>query len=458
MSTNEVLFPPGATARDWAQDALLATILSVTSMATVTFYGPVLTRSGIVLLAFLSLAMTAPLILRRHSPLITLGLCTLGGLLQLATLNAPTISLAAVPVVAYSVARWVPGTPARWVIPIGAIGAFLGPLSWFNVAYPSGVTAYILYWGACMGAVLTPYAVGRRFRELTEAREQQAQAAEDRYQLQLAERERQTQLAEASTRAVIARELHDIVAHSLSVMIVQAEGARAASERRPEVAQQALTTIADTGRDALAEMRRIVGVLRSGPDAPAFAPAPRLDDLSDLVLRTSDRATFEVVGQPYPVPPALEVTLYRVVQEALTNFLKHAGPDARAHVTLTYETNGLVADVVDDGVGVTGADDGAGNGLRGMYERVSSMGGTLRAGPQPEAAGFRVTARVPLRQGTGQRPASPAAAPADGAVAFPPPSGVPGVPPAPPTPYVPPPRFGRLSPTTSTQPPVGGSR
>jgi DNA-binding NarL/FixJ family response regulator len=126
---------------------------------------------------------------------------------------------------------------------------------------------------------------------------------------------------------MIARELHDIVAHSLSVMIVQAEGGRAAATRKPEVAAEALDTIAETGREALHEMRRIVGVLRAGPnEEPAsYAPAPTLEEIPDMVARTSDRITLVVQGNPQPVSQALALTAYRVTQEALTNFLKHAG-------------------------------------------------------------------------------------------------------------------------------------
>lgn len=399
MTAHDALFPPGATARDWANDALLAGSLSLAAVVSSTFYGFHLTAPQTLYLMVVQLVMTVPLVLRRHSPLLTLGVTTLAGLIQLVTLNAPTLSLAVVPIVAYSVARWVPGGSARVVLGIGALAAVLGPLRWFNVQYPAGITAYILYWGACMGAVIAPYAIGRRFRELIDAREAQQRAAEDRYQLLLAEREQQNRLAEASTRTMIARELHDIVAHSLSVMVVQAEGGLAASGKRPEAARESLTTIAETGREALTEMRRIVGVLRSGAttDAAAYTPAPRLADLPDLVQRATDRAEFEVVGRPYPVPPGIELTAYRVVQEALTNVLKHAGPDARAHVTLAYEPYRLVADVVDTGGGTAaeGATDGAGSGLRGMYERVSSMGGTLRAGTLPEG-GFRVTAIIPV--------------------------------------------------------------
>ena len=318
----------------------------------------------------------------------------------------PTFSLLTIPIVAYSVARWVPGHAARAVIVIGAFASVLGPLRWFS-GLPSNPSADILYWGACLGAVLTPYAIGRRSREIAESRAEQVRTAEERYQLLLAEREQQSRLGEASVRAMIARELHDIVAHSLSVIIVQAEGSRAAASRKPEVAAEALDTIAETGREALHEMRRIVGVLRAGPDAeerPTYSPTPTLGDIPDLVARASDRATFIVRGAPQTVSQALALTIYRVAQEALTNFLKHAGPGAHATVTLTYGPDTITIDIIDDGEGVENPTDGGGNGLRGMYERVTAMGGTLYAGALGSVPGFRVTAILPARESSPHTP------------------------------------------------------
>lgn len=395
MITSDVLFPPGATQRDWVADVFLA--VSLTLISVVVYLGAGFERASWVVFVALSAAMTWPLALRRHAPLAMLALCTAAGAMQLALFSAPTVSLIAVPIVAYSVARWVPGPLSRSVIVIGGFGSVLGPMRWF-ANYDTNLSADILFWGACFGAVLTPYAIGRRSREIAETRMQRVRTAEERYTMLLAEREQQTRLAEASTRAMIARELHDIVAHSLSVMIVQAEGGRAASTRKPEVAAEALDTIAETGREALHEMRRIVGVLRAGPDGddrPTFAPSPTLHDIPDLVARTSERARLIEHGTPHAVSPALALTIYRVTQEALTNFLKHAGPGATASVTLTYTPSSITVDVLDDGTGVDDPTDGGGNGLRGMYERVIAMGGTLHAGPRTDGPGFRVTAALP---------------------------------------------------------------
>ncbi len=395
MSTNEVLFPPGATQRDWVADGILA--VTVTLLSIVPYYVQVGYVELFSPLTMFSAAITLPLVLRRHSPLLTLALVSLGGTMQLFFLPIPTISLVSIPIVSYSVARWIPGRMSRSVIVVGAIASVLGPLAWFG-AYASNPNADILFWGACLGAVLTPYAIGRRSREVAESRTRQVHAAEERYRLLLAEREQQTRLAEASTRAMIARELHDIVAHSLSVMIVQAEGGRAVATRKPDVAVEALDTIAETGREALHEMRRIVGVLRAGPtdEPPSYAPAPTLEEIPDMVARTSDRIALVVDGNPQPVSQALALTAYRVTQEALTNFLKHAGSEATAVATLTYSARSITVDVVDNGDGVDDPTDGGGNGLRGMYERVSSMGGSLSAGPRDDGPGFRVHAVIPI--------------------------------------------------------------
>ncbi|MFT3876504.1 MAG: sensor histidine kinase [Propioniciclava sp.] len=396
MNTSDALFPPGATQRDWVADGFLAVSLTLASVVYHLFNPPPGYYSGFIFLLLTS-SMTMPLLLRRHAPLVMLVLCTLAGSAHLVVFDGPTVSLIAVPIVSYSVARWVPGPLSRSVIVIGAFASVLGPMRWF-VNSATNPSADILFWAACFGAVLTPYAIGRRSREVADARIRQVEAAEERYTLLLAEREQQARLAEASTRAMIARELHDIVAHSLSVMIVQAEGGRAAATRKPEVAAEALDTIAETGREALHEMRRIVGVLRAGPDAedrPAFAPSPTLHDIPDLVARTSERATLIEHGTPYAVSPTLALTVYRVTQEALTNFLKHAGPGANATVTLAYSPGSITVDVLDDGDGVENPTDGGGNGLRGMHERVTSMGGVLRAGPLNDGPGFRVTATLP---------------------------------------------------------------
>ncbi len=394
MDVRDLLFPPGATRHDWAIDTAMATGLALLTIPTSLTTGSVSTAALVS-----SFLLIAPLVLRRHSPLITLALVSLAALLQLVVSPLPLPSLVSIPIVAYSVARWVPGHTARSVVVIGAIGAVLGPWRWV-VSDPSHVSLrqlvlLALAWFVCMGLVVTPYAIGRRAREESSAHAHLVASAEERYRSLTTEREQQARLAESRARTQIARELHDIVAHSLSVMIVQAEGGRALAAKKPEAATQALTTIADTGREALVEMRRILGVLRDDPGDADFAPAPRLEDIPDLVHRASDRFKLTVNGQPPRVSAALELTVYRVVQEALTNVLKHAGPDARASVTLTYAPREIIVDVLDNGSPDGEEPAEAGHGLRGMTERVTSMGGRMVARPRP-SGGFQVTVVLPL--------------------------------------------------------------
>jgi len=221
------------------------------------------------------------------------------------------------------------------------------------------------------------------------------------------EREAQSKVAVAAERARIARELHDVVAHNVSVMVVQADGAAYVMDAAPDQARQALETISSTGRQALAEMRRLLGVLRTGDtrESGEYVPQPdveQIEDLVDQVRRTGLAVDFKVEGTARPLPSGVELTAYRIVQEALTNTRKHGGPDAGASVRLVYFDDGLGLLVEDDGRGAAhelyedGGADGAGHGMIGMRERVGMVGGTLDAGPRP-GGGFRISALLPLK-------------------------------------------------------------
>lgn len=406
MNARDLLFPPGATRHDWVLDGMLAGGMLLVTVLPYATFSAWNTVPRMLLLLVLSM-MVLPLVLRRHSPLLMLAGCTLAGIAQVVVVNTFTTTLVVLPIVAYSVARWVPGPLARSVVVVGAFGAVIGPLRWSTAAQgfaisARGIVLFVLAAFVCLGLIITPYAIGRRVRESSAAHADRVAAADERYQLLLAEREQQARLAESRARATIARELHDIVAHSLSVIIVQAEGGRALAAKRPEAAVTALDTIADTGREALSEMRRIVGVLRSEPERRGadWEPAPSLADIPDLVHRASDRATLVVHGDPPRVSPALELTIYRVVQEALTNFLKHAGPTATAVVTLAYSAAEIMVEIVDNGPGPETVTTTPGHGLRGMAERVTSMDGRLEAHPLA-LGGFVVRAVLPVQNRQG---------------------------------------------------------
>lgn len=221
------------------------------------------------------------------------------------------------------------------------------------------------------------------------------------------EREAQSRIAVAAERARIARELHDVVAHNVSVMVVQADGAAYVLDAAPEQTRQALETISGTGRQALAEMRRLLGVLRTGeqPESGEYVPQPGVEQLSDLMEQVRGaglQVDFQVEGEPRELPSSVELTAYRIVQEALTNTRKHGGPDVGATVRLAYKEDDLDLLVEDNGRGAQrelyeeGGADGLGHGLIGMRERVGMVGGTLAAGPRP-GGGFRVSAVLPLK-------------------------------------------------------------
>jgi signal transduction histidine kinase len=213
-----------------------------------------------------------------------------------------------------------------------------------------------------------------------------------------AERERELRAREAvaDERARIARELHDVVAHDVSVMVVQAQGAdRILEGAQPEV-RAALAAIETTGREAIDEMRRLLGILRRTDEELTLAPQPSLTELDALVagVREAGLAVeLEVVGDPIALAPGVDLSAYRIVQEALTNALKHAGP-ARARVIVRYSDDAVELEVSDDGPGGVDA-PGTGHGLVGMRERVALYGGDLEAGSRREG-GWALRARLPL--------------------------------------------------------------
>jgi signal transduction histidine kinase len=212
------------------------------------------------------------------------------------------------------------------------------------------------------------------------------------------EQQQRAALATAAERARITRELHDVVAHSLSVMVAQAQAAIAAQPRHPERTTRAMREVVTVGRASLAEMRRLLGAL--GPSvAGGREPQPGLGALPalvDQVRATGIPVRLDVHGEPAALPASVDLSAYRIVQEALTNTLKHAGTGARATVSLDYRVEHIDIEVRDDGAGRPVATPAAhGNGLRGIAERVSLLGGELTVGPATQR-GFLVRARLPL--------------------------------------------------------------
>ncbi|MGZ6673991.1 MAG: sensor histidine kinase, partial [Solirubrobacteraceae bacterium] len=216
----------------------------------------------------------------------------------------------------------------------------------------------------------------------------------------LLEREHELRANEAvaEERARIARELHDLVAHNVSVMVVQAGAERHALGPEQESTREALTSIEQAGRQALVEARRLLGMLRRKDDGSELEPQPSVEHI-DVLVEQIERAglpvTLAVEGEQAPLPAGVDLCAYRIVQEGLTNALKHAGP-AHAEVVLRYEPRALDVEVRDDGRGPARANgDGAGHGLIGMRERVALYGGALEAGAR-DGGGFAIHAHLPL--------------------------------------------------------------
>jgi signal transduction histidine kinase len=227
-------------------------------------------------------------------------------------------------------------------------------------------------------------------------RELRADEAEARAEQLEREREEQARAAVAEERIRIARELHDVIAHCVSVMTVQATAARLFLDSEPERAREPLLAVEDTGRQTLAEMRSLLGILRKNLEEAGPEPQPRMADLGALVRRCEGAGLpveLAVEGEPIVLTPGVDLAAYRVVQEALTNAIKHAGP-AHARVIVRYGERDLDLEIVDDGRAAA-ASDGHGHGLVGMRERVVLYGGEFEAGPR-STGGFGVHARLPL--------------------------------------------------------------
>jgi signal transduction histidine kinase len=215
-------------------------------------------------------------------------------------------------------------------------------------------------------------------------------------------RAEQARRAVAEERLRLARELHDVVAHSISVIAVQSGVGAHVAKTQPEEAAKALAAIEATSRAALIELRRLLGVLRQeGEPQGDLAPVPGLADLDGLLAEVAKAGLgvrLRVEGTPSPLPAGVDLSAYRIVQEALTNVVKHAGP-ARAQVTIRYRDQEVMVEVTDDGRGVTAPTSNGrarvGHGLIGMRERIQVFGGDLEAGPHP-VGGFRVAARLPF--------------------------------------------------------------
>jgi signal transduction histidine kinase len=350
-------------------------------------------------LALLAVLITAPLAWRRRAPfsaLLAVGAATWALGAAWPDLD-PVYTFIAVVVALFSVgAHAAPRRSAvgcALVIVTFWVGALQDNARHPGRRGPSDVVFVTVVFG---GAWL----LGRALRE----RGQRADQLEQRAARLEAEQQAQAQAAVAAERARIARELHDVIAHSVSVMVIQAGAAEQLLAQTPERARGPLAAVQDTGRQTITELRRLLGILRADGPELSLAPQPGLAGL-DLLLAEMGQAglpvQLRVEGQPASLPPGVDLAAYRIVQEALTNTLRHAGP-AHADVLVRYHQHALELEILDDGRGPGPGPPGraggqSGHGLVGMRERVTLYGGTLHAGPRaaPAGTGYAVRVRLP---------------------------------------------------------------
>lgn len=406
-------------------DAVLAAViavLTVTSSIPLVWDSQVARWVQIVLIVAIVLGYAAVAV-RRIAPEIAyvIGVLEMGLLLLTPDLTGAAAVQFGLPVPAivlpsslvylvllYSVTAYGRGRTPLYALLLGLVGAVVtstrlwAPDLWANQGLNFGGTWKVLVPIALLSAVLTPWSLGR-FRRVRTAYVGELEARARREEHDRVER---AERAAATERNRIAREMHDVVAHSLSVMVAQAEGARLLVRRDPNRATPVLQTIATTGREALGEMRGLLGVLHQDDGPAQRSPQPTLDQLPDLVARVHDAGlpvTLRHTGVPTTLNQTAQLAVYRLVQESLTNVVKHASKNATAEVLLAWSVTDLVVTISDRSPGDSrhGGEGSAGYGLAGMRERILQVGGTLTAGPV--AGGFVVQARLPRSTDPGQR-------------------------------------------------------
>jgi signal transduction histidine kinase len=326
---------------------------------------------------------------RRQAPLAALVVGTAAMFAQTAagvSLHTPVTPIVIALVLVYSVAQYE--LFGRAVL--GLVVALCGSLGAIELAVAKGEVYGVADRLFVSLFIVAPWLVGRALH----GRTREVEALADR----TARLEQEREAAVEEERGRIARELHDVIAHSLSVIVVQAGAGERVGASRPERAEAALQSIQQIGRQALSEMSRLVGVLRDGGEEVGLEPQPGLGQLESLLeqaRRGGLDIELEVEGDPTSLPPGLDLSAYRIVQEALTNARKHADA-AHVNVTLSYTPDELGIQVIDDGSG-DGSGGGGGHGLIGMRERAALFGGTLEAGPRPDG-GFAVRATLPIEE------------------------------------------------------------
>ena len=347
----------------------------------------------------LSFGVAVPVVFRRKYPVAAYYTAIAAGGLQVALDLRPSATDVAILILLYTLAAYTPRRTSIWGLAVCLSGSAVGVLRWLSLIDHSLLEWLTVAAMLFAGPALLAWVLGdsMRYRRAYYA------SLEDRAARLEAERDAQVQIAAAAERARIARELHDVIAHNVSVMVVQADGASYALDTEPARAREALAAISGTGRQALAEMRRLLGVLRREGDVASSerAPQPGIGELGELLDQARGAGlpvSFTVEGDPQPLPGGVALAAYRIVQESLTNTRKHAGPVVSASVLLRYSPDAVVLTISDDGwgdLGGTALPGAPGHGLTGMRERVAVYGGSVTAGPR-SGGGFEVVATLPL--------------------------------------------------------------
>jgi signal transduction histidine kinase len=377
-------------------DGILAVALIAVGLISLAEAGPGPTaefsRSPDVWNVLLVVLMTAPVVMRRRYPVAVLTLVSLAWVVERLAEYPATLGIWSIPLALHAVGSEVEakrsgrvaGAAIAGLVAFTALGAVTESVPWSTVILMAAFT-------------IIPYILGREIHERrrrTAELEQRANEAEHR-------REQEARRAVRAERQRIARELHDIVAHDMTVMTVQASAARRLLRQDPERATTALEAVEAAGHEALQEMRRLLDVLRPQAADTARTPQPGLTRLDDLVRQMQDaglEVEVAVEGEPAPLPAGVDLNVYRIIQESLTNALKHGGPRTKARVVLRYHASAMEVEVTDDGrgaaVGLAG-NGSSGRGILGMRERAALLHGDIAVGPRP-GGGYRVKTSIPL--------------------------------------------------------------
>ena len=328
------------------------------------------------------IATAVPLVWRRRAPAVVLAVVLVTGALYDLVDNVPSQPIWYGGLIAlYTVAAYSPRRPRVAMLVFSVSGGLL--LVGSSETALRGVVQFV-----------AAYAIGRA----SAAAWAYAAALEERASRLEYERRIETERAAERERARIARDMHDILAHAVSLMVVQAEAGPVVVRSDPARAEAAFDAIASAGRDAMVQLRRMLGTLKE--DASPRAPQPTIDDLAKLADRVSGTGldvACSTSGEPRPLLADVEVAAYRVAQEALTNVVKHAGA-TRADIRLIWQDDTLVISITDDGHGSGASFPSGGNGLIGIRERAAAFGGSVTAGPRPDGPGFQVLVRLPLAE------------------------------------------------------------